>query len=272
MVKVNKESIAEKYFRRYLKIAPLSVALCRSVEAKNFSTVKMKAPILDVGCGFGEFARVFFDKPIDMGVDNAPLDLFAASKIRKYKNLLLGDARDLPLANESYSTIMSVSTVEHITNVDKLFSEAYRILKPNGLLVLSMETDQVDKYMFYRHLLYRIGLHFLGDLLSRKFNIIFHRQNLISKIEWENKIEKSGFIIKESRSIVSPIIIKLFDIFTLTAWPSQLFRSIIGRRVVYRPQFFVDVLTSLFVKYVDEEETIGTVLFLVAQKPDLKKS
>ena len=38
----NKMLIAEKYFRRYLKIAPLSVALCRSVEAKYFSTIRIR--------------------------------------------------------------------------------------------------------------------------------------------------------------------------------------------------------------------------------------
>ncbi len=264
---MKKKPSAEQYFKRYLKIAPLAVALCRSVEAKNFASVKMNAPILDIGCGFGEFAQVFCDDYIDMGLDNAPLDLLAASKVKKYKNLLLGDARHLPFANESYATVMSVSSLEHITDVDRVFTEAYRILKPGGLFIASMETNEVDKHMFYSQLLKKIGLHWLSDLYMRKFNRMFHRYTLLSQEAWEKQIEKSGFKIQETRNIVTPKIIKLFDIFTLTAWPSQLLRPVIGKRIVYRPQFIVDLLTSLFIKLVDEEQTNGTVLFLIARKP-----
>lgn len=264
--KKKKVSIAEKYLRRYLKIAPLSVALCRSVEAKNFSSVKMKPPILDIGCGFGEFAQVFFEDAIDMGVDNSPLDLFAASKVKKYKNLLLADARDLPLANGSYSTIISVSTMEHIKNADKVFKEAYRVLKPSGTFAITIETDRVDKHTLYRPFLKKIGMNFLSKVLTREFNTLFHRHLLLSRKEWEKRIKKAGFVIEESRYIVSPTVIQLFDIFLITAWPSQLLRPILGKRIVYHPEFFVNLLTALFLKYVDDEESSGTVLFLVARK------
>jgi len=90
---------------------------------------------------------------------------------------------------------------------------------------------------------------------------------VLSKKEWEVKIKKTGFIIDESRSIMSPTIIKLFNIFIATAWISQLFRPILNKRIVYRPQFITNLLTSLFLKYVDDENTAGTVLFLIARKP-----
>ncbi|MBI2028539.1 MAG: class I SAM-dependent methyltransferase [Candidatus Levybacteria bacterium] len=266
MKKKKKYSLAEKYFRRYLKIAPLSVALCRSVEAKNFATVKMVNPILDIGCGFGEFAQVFFEDPVDMGVDNAPLDLYAASKVNKYKNLLLADARKLPLADQSYSTIISVSTMEHIKKVDSVFKEAYRVLKSNGVFVITVETNKVDKHTFYRPLLKKIGMSFLSEKFTDAFNVLFHRHTILSKKEWEKKIKTAGFFIEESRYIVSPAIIKFFDIFIPTALPSQLFRPIFGKRIVYRPEFIVSVLTRLFLRYIEDEESEGTVVFLVARK------
>lgn len=270
MIYKKNRSSAEKYFRRYLKIAPLSVALVRSVEAKNFSTIKMVPPILDLGCGFGEFAKVFFEDPIDMGVDNEPFDLYAASKVKRYKNLLLADARNLPIANESYSTIISVSTMEHIKKVDMVFKEAYRVLKPNGILIASMETNEVDEHTFYLPLLRKIGLSFVSNFFLVLFNTLFHRHMLLSKKNWKQRIIKSGFIIQESRNIVSPTIIKLFDIFVATAWPAQLLRPFFGRRVVYRPQIVINLLTSLLLKYVDENKDMGTVLFVVARKPQAK--
>ena len=98
----------EKYFRRYLRIGPLALALWRSVEAKHLGKVPLKRPILDIGCGFGEFAVAFADEPIDMGIDNSARDLYIASKTGKYKNLTLGDARDLPFADNSYASVFSI--------------------------------------------------------------------------------------------------------------------------------------------------------------------
>jgi ubiquinone/menaquinone biosynthesis C-methylase UbiE len=263
---MKKITSAEKYFRRYLKIAPLSVALCRSIEASFFSTVRMKAPILDIGCGFGEFAKVFFDSQIAMGVDNSALDLLAAAKVKKYKHLLLADARKLPLANNSFATVMSVSTMEHIPEVEKVIHEAYRVLKPKGMLAISMETNEVDTHMFYWQLLEKMGLHTLAGMYKKAFNDLFHRHTLFSQKEWEHIIKKSGFVIEKSHMIVSPTIITLFDIFTVTAWLSQILRPFIGRRVVYRPQVMINFLTFLFMRYINAKDTRGTVLFLVARK------
>src|SRR5437867_1156813 len=110
---------AEKYFRRYLDIGPLGLALWRSVEAKHLSRVKLKRPILDIGCGFGEFAQAFADEQIDMGIDNSSWDLYTASKTKKYKNLTLADAADLPFPDNTYASAFSISTFEHIQEADK---------------------------------------------------------------------------------------------------------------------------------------------------------
>src|SRR5438128_1709911 len=111
-------SAAEKYFRRYLAIAPLGLSLWRAVEAKHLSKVKLKRPILDVGCGFGEFAEAFADEPIDMGLDINSKHIYTASKTKKYKNLTIGDAGDMPFADNSFGSIFSISTLEHIERID----------------------------------------------------------------------------------------------------------------------------------------------------------
>ena len=258
-------SKAEEYFRRYLRIAPLCVALWRSVEAKHLSKIKLIRPILDIGCGWGEFAEAF-GKKIDMGVDIAARDLSVAAKGGMYKNLTLADARSLPFADNSYSSIMSISTFEHIVNAKKLLSEMYRVLKPNGILAITMETDEVDNNMFYRPMLRKIGLRFLSDWLTSAYNSYFNRHNLPSKEIWINDFEKAGFKIVTVRNIISPTITKLYDLFILTSWPAQLFRPFIGRRKVFRPKIVEDLLVKIFLKYVEEEERIGTNLFIIAKK------
>ena len=255
----------EKYFRKYLQIAPLCVALWRSVEAKHLSGVKLKRPILDIGCGWGEFAEAF-GVNIDMGVDIAPRDLQAAAKGKMYKKLTHADARNLPFANNSYSSIISISTFEHITNTKKLLKEMHRVLKPDGILAITMETEEVDKNTFYRPMLKKMGLGFLSEMLTWAYNTYFHRRNLPSKKQWITDFDNAGFKIVAVKNIISPTITKLYDLFIITSWPSQLFRPLIGRRKVFRPKFIENLLVKIFLKYVAEDEKIGTNLLIVAKK------
>src|SRR3989344_2479741 len=130
------------YFLKYLKIAPFSLALWRAPEAdtiyrvykklKKIPTYKkgvleFKKPVLDVGCGFGEFAGVFFDTQIEMGIDISIDDLLKAEKGKKYKKLLAADARKMPFAKNTFSTVISVSVLEHIPHPQISIQEAFRV-------------------------------------------------------------------------------------------------------------------------------------------------
>jgi|SRR6185369_9126413 len=256
----------EKYFRNYLAIGPLGLALWRSVEAKHLGRVTLKHPILDLGCGFGEFAVAYADEPIDMGVDINSRDLYEAAKTKKYKNLTLADARDLPFSDNSYASIFSISTLEHITNSDKVLKEAYRVLKPEGTLFLTLETDEVDDATFYRPFLKGLGLSSLSDIIQKKYNKIFHRETLLSKETWKKKVENAGFVLEKTQDIISPKVNWLFDILLVTAWPSQLVKPFLGRRVGIRPKFVTEWMVKKFLKYVREEEKEGTNLLIVAKK------
>jgi ubiquinone/menaquinone biosynthesis C-methylase UbiE len=265
MIKQKKGEV-EKYFRRYLRIGPLALALWRSVEAKHLSRVTLKHPILDIGCGFGEFAVAFADEQIDMGIDINSRDLYVAAKTKKYKNLTLADARDLPFTDNSYASIFSISTLEHIPDSDKVLKEAYRVLKPGGIIFLTLETDEVDDATFYRPLLKKIGLGKISNFASERYNALFHRQTLLPKNVWRKKMEKAGFKIEICNDIISHEVNRLFDIWLITAWPSMLLKPFIGKRVVFRPKFIEDLLTKRYLKYVAKEETEGTNLLIIARK------
>ena len=257
----------EEYLRRYLRIAPLCVALWRSVEARHLSSVRLNHPILDIGCGWGEFAEAYGEK-IDMGIDVAPRDLCVAAKGKMYKNLTFADARDLPFGDNSYASIISISTFEHIPNTKQLLKEMYRVLKPNGILAITMETEEVDSNTFYRPMLKRVGFSFLSKMLTNAYNSYFHRHTLPSKEKWIKDFKDAGFKIVTVKNIISPTITKLYDFFIITSWTAQLFRPLIGRRKVFRPKFIEDLLVKIFLKYVEEEEVVGTNLFIIATKQE----
>lgn len=258
---------SEKYFRRFLQIAPLSVAVWRAVEAKHLSKVTLRHPILDIGCGFGEFAQGFFDTKVDVGIDIAAKDLETAKWSRKYKKVVLADARKLPFKDESFSSVFSISTFEHITNPKKVIQEAYRVLKKNGICVVTIETDAVDSQTFYRGTLEKIGLKSVSAFLLQRYNSLFNRHVIIDKSIWLRYFKKAGFSIERSEDIIDPSVVKIYDFFMVTAWLSQIFKPILGKRIIYRPAFVIDLLTKIFLPFVDKKETKGTNLFIVARKP-----
>ncbi len=258
-------SKSEKYFRRFLRITPLSVAIWRSVEAKYLANEKIKAPVIDLGCGFGEFMQCFTDKKIDIGLDISKRDLSMAGKTNKYKKLILADARKMPFADNTFYTIISISTLEHIKNSNKLLKECYRVLKPGGKIIASIETDRVDNNTFYRPMLKKYGLKSISKYLTKKYNSFFKRHILLNNNEWKKLFEKNGFKIVKMENIVSPNVTKIYDLFILTSWPSQILKVIFGKRMVFKPDFVRNYLVRKYLKYVDEQDN-GTNIFLVAKK------
>ncbi|MFH1187083.1 MAG: methyltransferase domain-containing protein [Candidatus Levyibacteriota bacterium] len=255
----------EKYFRRFLRISPLSIAVWRTVEAGYLSKYKLKPPVLDIGCGFGEFIQGFTDEKIDVGIDINAKDLLTAAKNNRYKSLLLEDARKLSFSNNTFETIISISTFEHIKNPQKVFNECYRVLKPGGMLIATIETEKVDSNTFYRPFLRKIGLTFLSNYLEKSYNNFFSRHVITESKAWEKFAKKSGFKIERADSIISPSVVKLYDIFILTSWPSQILKIIFGKRIVIRPKFIENYLVKKFLKYIKDSNN-GTNLFLVAKK------
>jgi len=261
----------EKYFRRYLAIAPLGLALWRTVEAKHLGNVVLKKPVLDIGCGFGEFALAYADEPIDMGIDTNSKDLYTASKTNKYHNLTLGDARKMPFTDNSYNSIFSISTLEHITHPELVLQEAYRVLKPGGVLFLTLETNEVDKATFYRPLFKKIGMKWLSNFATQKYNSLFHRHTLLPKKSWIQKVQKTGFEIEQSRDIISHEVTKLFDIYLCFSWTSMLFKPFTNKRHAYRLPFVTDLMVKKYLPLIAEDEKEGTNLLIVARKPSRNK-
>ena len=57
------------YFWLNLRELPYFRALIRAVEAAYYQDYPLEEPTLDVGCGDGHFARITFEKPIQVGID-----------------------------------------------------------------------------------------------------------------------------------------------------------------------------------------------------------
>src|SRR6266568_2884524 len=104
----------------------------------------MARPILDIGCGFGEFAGIFFSEPVEAGLDISRGDLRLAESSGVYRLITLADARRTPFADESFATVMSLSVLEHIPGNQEAIFEAYRVLQRGGLFVFTAPTPKLS--------------------------------------------------------------------------------------------------------------------------------
>ncbi|HVH25452.1 MAG TPA: class I SAM-dependent methyltransferase [Vicinamibacterales bacterium] len=115
-------------------VRPLSVIQLAALRAFDGRQLPSGSRILDAPCGDGSLAAALRSTGYDAhGIDmNANgLDLLGAS----YYDVNL-NAR-LPFADESFEAALSIEGIEHLENRFAYVRELHRVLKPNGLLILT---------------------------------------------------------------------------------------------------------------------------------------
>ena len=103
--------------------------------------------VLDIasGEGYGSFILSKFAEKI-IGVDISQEAIKHASEKYQSENLkyVHGDATKVPLADNSIDIIVSFETIEHHDKHKEMMAELKRVLKPDGILIISSP----DKYYF----------------------------------------------------------------------------------------------------------------------------
>lgn len=98
--------------------------------------------VLDLGCGNGRLLALFKDSNIDYtGVDISEKLIQKAKEKYPDKEFRKADALGLPFENQSFDKILSVAVFHHIPSEEyriRFLKEAKRVLRPNGLLILTV--------------------------------------------------------------------------------------------------------------------------------------
>lgn len=96
--------------------------------------------VLDIASGEGYGSNLMSEKASFVyGVD---IDSFSVEHAKlKYKKenleFRIGSASEIPIANDSIDVVVSFETLEHHDKHDEMMLEVKRVLKPNGLLIIS---------------------------------------------------------------------------------------------------------------------------------------
>lgn len=181
--------------------------------------------ILDLGSATGHFAdRLKKQYPrariIELDIAEGMLSHSKRSSERNSpRSLICADAERLPLLSESMDLIFSNCTFHWIFELNTLFEEINRVLKPNGILLFSTfgpDTLQELRNSFSnidseKHINYFMDMHNIGDLLlktgfydpvvDRELFTIFHKNT--QSILQDLKNTGGGYVIRRKQDGLS---------------------------------------------------------------------
>jgi ubiquinone/menaquinone biosynthesis C-methylase UbiE len=103
--------------------------------------------VLDIACGEGYGSAMLAQvarNVIGVDVDNATVVHAARSYRRANLRFVQGDARYVPMPDASVDVVTSFETLEHFFEQEKFLREVFRILRPDGFLIIS--TPDRDVY------------------------------------------------------------------------------------------------------------------------------
>lgn len=155
----------------------------------SYALVKNSDMVLDAGCGVGG-TSLYFGKNTKakiVGVSLVSQQINTANTLSKSLGLFprvsfqVADYMRLPFADQSFDVVFGIESVCHAYPKSAFLSEAYRVLKPNGRLVIA------DGYM--KHSPKNKKDRNLRDLFCTSFAL----SELIDVRTMEMSIKKAGF-------------------------------------------------------------------------------
>ncbi len=163
--------------------------------------------ILDLGCGNGRLYELFKEKTVDYyGIDNSKKLIEIAQKRYPQFKFQVADALNLPFSADFFDKVFCVAVLHHIPSKElrlKVLRDINRVLKPNGLLVLTV---------------WNLGfLRRLTILLENIILKIFHRTKLDfgdTLVPWGKKLKRyvHGFSKNELKKLVGEAGFKVKEI------------------------------------------------------------
>lgn len=211
-----------------------------------------KNVILDAGCGTGaeiiylrNFGKVY-------GVDLSPIATKFCQK-RGIENVKIGDVSKLPYKNNSFDLVCLMDVLEHTSKNETVLNEIHRVLKPKGLLLMTLPALP---FIYSKH--DRIQGHFKRYTKRDIKKLLIKAGFKTIRISFFNILLSPPIVIIRLLSKLGGPLARLAD------FDSRINYDISKRKAINATLIKIFSLESLMLKYMDIP--FGTSLLTLTQK------
>jgi len=163
-----------------------------------YNLIPKSNKILEIGCSSGYFSQRLLNKGREVyGIDINKKDIEEAKKKFRKINFFVGKAEKLPFSDNSFDVVVMLETLEHVDE-KKAVKEAYRVLRPKGLVILSFPNKGMFSFLDPFNLKMKFKSYLPGFLLkSQKYqeNLLYHKHYSLEDIK---KIFSEKFILEKA--------------------------------------------------------------------------
>jgi SAM-dependent methyltransferase len=178
-----------------------SEAFWRYFELRALKRIEFERPILEIGCGDGQFSSLVF-REIDEAIDVNPRSVEKCRRLagHLYRRVQCLDARELEFSEGGYATIYANCVMEHIPDIQSVLAGCYRGLRPGGKLVITVPLIPMNDHLLFTWSWYaKLRQHQLVHV------------NLFTKQEWKDLLCATGFSDIQFRPYLSGEACKFWD-------------------------------------------------------------
>jgi SAM-dependent methyltransferase len=217
---------------RHLRELPYFRAALRAVEDSFYQGLDLPEPVLDLGCGDGQFASVAFAKRLDVGLDPWKGPLREARTRGTYRLAVRASGDTMPFPNEWFASAVSNSVLEHIPQVDAVLMDLARVMRPGGRFVFCVPNQRFPQLLLGNQVLQGVAWHSGAEAYSRFFNRISRHVHCDPPEVWRERLARTGFEIEKSWDYFPPKALHVLEMGHYFGLPALVTRKLTGRWIL----------------------------------------
>ena len=223
---------------------------------------KKKGILLSIGCGIGEYEDLFRGEYALLGTDLSLNALKVAKEYCKECQYFQANAESLPLKDQSIDILLCIDMIEHVLDDKAVLKEISRVLKKDGILILTTAFSHQYKNVQVSEVSFRT---FRNDSFGEGGDLRDYGYELISQLK------ELGFSTEKIRFFGGDIMNNLNKIknYFLNFRKHNRIDVISGRVLAENPHYLIYskiLKTFYWLDYLIYRKKDGTIIFLACRK------
>lgn len=211
--------------RNYAHHVPTAHALFRGAELHPLGSLSLDRPVLDAGCGHGEFASLACNAWLDVGVDSNGAAVRSTKRQGGYHRVVEADLCSLPFANATFRTVTCISVLEHVAEPALAIRELRRVLRPGGVLVATIVLSTLSEMLLGKRACDWMGFPLAATVYARIVDRVFGHRSMLPRETWLRIFRDAGFSLDFVEDTVDRRTLELWELLLPMALPGRILRG-----------------------------------------------